>query len=125
MTYRMLVTGSRDWTDKRTIRKVLLRVWKDAGSPEDVVLVSGACPTGADAYAEVVGAAYGWTVETHPADWTKGRSAGPIRNQAMVDLGADICVAFPKGDSRGTAHCMRVAKKAGIPVLTYYENLEE
>lgn len=60
--------------------------------------------------------------EAHPADWnTYGRAAGPIRNQEMVRMGADLCLAFPdhpKGQgSRGTWNCIECAYQAGIPVL--------
>ena len=37
----------------------------------------------------------------------------------MVDLGADVCLAFPLGESRGTRDCMRRASEAGIPVIDY------
>lgn len=58
-------------------------------------------------------------VECVPADWaTLGNRAGPIRNQAMVDLGDYLaCLAFPLGESRGTRDCMARAEAAGIPVL--------
>ena len=117
MSYRILVTGSRDWTDTATIRHTLFTVWQEAGSPAMTTLVSGGCPTGADAYAEVVGHGFGWAVERHLAQWDKhGKAAGPIRNKEMVDAGADVCVAFPNPGSRGTANCMKLAKAAGIPV---------
>jgi hypothetical protein len=56
--------------------------------------------------------------DPHPADWSKGRSAGPIRNSAMVKLGADIAVACHRdlAGSRGTRDCVRKCLKAGIPV---------
>src|SRR5438067_1619696 len=41
---RVLVTGFRAWTDTATIRDALATVW----GGETVVLVSSACPTGAD-----------------------------------------------------------------------------
>jgi hypothetical protein len=45
----------------------------------------------------------GIPVEEFPADWNRhGNSAGPIRNQEMLDKGKpDLVVAFPGG--RGTA----------------------
>jgi hypothetical protein len=115
---RILITGSRNWPDDGTVEQAILDVknwfyfdW------EDVVIVHGDCPTGADAIADEFATEYDIKVERHPADWKKhGRAAGPIRNQEMVDLGADICLAFPLPDSRGTIHCMKAAKKAGIPV---------
>lgn len=51
-----------------------------------------------------------------PADWKKhGKSAGPIRNQQMLDEGKpNLIVAFPGGT--GTADMIRRAKKAEIEV---------
>lgn len=113
---RILITGSRNWTDAQTLDEALSH-FHDAHP--NAVLVSGACPTGADRLAEEAWESWGGTVERHPADWDRhGKAAGPLRNQEMVDLGADICVAFPLPDSRGTKHCMGAAERAGIPVLT-------
>lgn len=116
---RILVTGSRDWQDRETIGHALLDV-RDKPRPgvaSRMVLVHGDCPTGADAIANEWAQRWGWDVEPHPADWeTHGKAAGPRRNQQMVDLGADICLAFPLPDSRGTRHCMAAAGRAGIPV---------
>ncbi|NUP52304.1 MAG: hypothetical protein HOW97_34025 [Catenulispora sp.] len=42
--------------------------------------------------------------------------AGPRRNAGMVLLGADGMYAWPAGASYGTRNCMRLAKRAGIPV---------
>ncbi|NUS45386.1 MAG: DUF2493 domain-containing protein [Mycobacteriaceae bacterium] len=107
---RVLITGSRSWTDRATIRAVLAEVW----SP-DAVLVSGACPCGADAQCEACWLAWGGRVERHPADWDQlGRRAGFVRNAQMVAAGADICLAFIRNDSAGAGHTARVAKQAGI-----------
>lgn len=67
--------------------------------------------------------------EVHRADWSTHQIiAGPLRNDAMVALGADLVLAFPAPcvsercrrrdahDSHGTADCMRKARAAGIPV---------
>ena len=67
--------------------------------------------------------AHGLEPERHPADWKRyGRAAGPIRNQEMVNLGADVCLAFPREGSRGTKNCMEAARKAGIPTLVHCED---
>ena len=109
---RVLVTGSRDWTDEEAI-EVALAPLGTGGEP--VTIVHGACPTGADAIAHKIALRYGYEVEPHPADWTThGRAAGPIRNQEMVDLGADLCLAFPLSTSRGTWDCVRRAIEADI-----------
>jgi hypothetical protein len=79
------------------------------------VLVHGAA-SGADAMAGRWAGANGVSVTTFPADWNRyGRSAGPRRNQAMVDSEPDLVVAFPGG--RGTADMVRRAEAAGIRVL--------
>lgn len=117
MAKRLLITGSRHWSDEFAVEAVLRLMHM---REPDAVLVSGSCPTGADAIAERLWESYGGTVERHPADWDKhDKAAGPRRNQEMVDLGADVCVAFPLPGSRGTAHCMRAAEKAGITVRNY------
>ena len=112
---RILITGSRDWEDRMSIDWALWEVAEEAGDEEITVVHGGA--TGADTIAGERAAAYGWNVEVHSAEWDKhGKAAGPIRNQKMVDLGADICLAFPLGVSRGTRDCMRRARAAGIRV---------
>lgn len=121
-TVRILVTGSRNWTAKRVVWEAL-NYYSDflmkmhVGS--HVVVVHGDCPTGADAIAQDWCDFYDNPVERHPADWKHGKAAGPRRNGEMVDLGADICLAFPLPDSRGTVDCMRKANEAGIPIIIF------
>lgn len=116
---RILVTGSRTWRDRIQVGEELVRAVTDLGGViphTPVTLISGACPQGADRIAEELAASWGWTVERHVADWnTHGRAAGPIRNQAMVDLGADVCLVFRKDGSRGATGCGQAAEQAGIP----------
>lgn len=117
---RILVTGSRDWEDEMTVCLALWTSYCDLKEHGEVILVSGNCPTGADSIAERFWEANGMTVERHPADWHKfGKFAGPRRNKEMVDLGADVCLAFPLGESRGTRGCMKLAKDAGIPIRDF------
>ena len=110
MTYRVLVTGSRDWDDAEAIADALAIY----GRFDDTVLIHGACPTGADELADAWAAVNGVTVERYPADWSQGRRAGLDRNDQMVALGADVCVAFIKNESRGASYTAAAAEKAGI-----------
>lgn len=117
------MTGSRDWDDYgliwRTITMQAIALLEDADLDEDcMTLVSGACPTGADLMAEDVARQWGWQVERHPADWAKyGKRAGYLRNAEMVALGADLCLAFIKNDSKGASMTARLAEEAGIPTV--------
>jgi hypothetical protein len=114
---RVLVTGSRSWADKDVLWDALDQQREQYGL---IVVVHGGCPTGADWLAWKWCHARGVACEVHTADWTThGKAAGPLRNQRMVDLGADVCLAFPFGESKGTRHCMKAAKKAGIPIKDY------
>lgn len=136
---RILVTGSRSWADRDTIYGALNDVVTEHGlwlKPDeygnslpsrDVVVVHGGAH-GADRIAGAWAIANGLKVEVHPADWDRhGKSAGLIRNQEMVDAGADVALAFvtrcslkgcaqfrPHG-SHGAMHCASLAQGAGIP----------
>lgn len=114
---RVLLTGSRTWGDATAITWALDAIyWSNCIEP--MVLVHGACPTGADAIADRWAVrASRVTVERHPADWERhGKRAGYIRNAEMVQLGADLCLAFIAGGSKGATHCAGLAEKAGIEV---------
>ncbi len=125
--YRVLVTGSQLWTDKTFVFEELdrqLNVFFDKYNDlvDKFVLVHGACPNGADAFAQE------WFehrrrfnpdimyVERHPADWKgpRKRGAGYARNAEMVASGADYCLAFILNESNGSTHCSGLAEKAGI-----------
>jgi hypothetical protein len=118
--FRVLITGSRDWTDREAIGQALIES-RDGYPREDtrrMLLVSGACPTGADRIAEEYARAWGWLIERHPAEWNLyGKRAGFARNAEMVNLGADVCLAFIKNQSKGASHTANLAKLAGIPTL--------
>ena len=148
-THALLTTGSRAWDDELTMRSAfasVLRGWsKDF--PFRPVLLSGQCPTGADAMAERLFDTVGFPVWRYPADWeAHGRAAGPTRNQEMVDALVHLrtqcvhvrCIAFlqpctkprcpqrgrhqlmpalPGHFSHGTIDCRRRAWLAEIDVL--------
>lgn len=121
MIKRILITGSRDWDDRRAIADALLDLndWYPIDWDE-VVIVHGDCPTGADKLADDWAKSYDIKRERHPANWgLHGKAAGPLRNKKMVDLGADLVLAFPKGKSKGTRNCIKLAEEAGLTVKVY------
>ncbi|NLT55607.1 MAG: DUF2493 domain-containing protein [Actinomycetales bacterium] len=111
--FRVLVTGSRTWIDTTAITTALDELHAVHGPR--LVVVHGACPTGADAIAHTWAHTHGVPVETHPADWSTGRSAGPARNAAMVATNPDTCLAFIRDHSTGATGCADLAEHAGIP----------
>lgn len=111
---RVIVTGSRDWTDYDAIYAALVAI-----KPRPAVLVEGGA-RGADALAVMAARRLGIKVETHRADWRSfGRAAGPIRNQDMADLGGDLLLAFLLPQSVGTVDMIRRCRKSGIPVKEF------
>jgi hypothetical protein len=120
---RVLVTGSRNWTNQYVIGKYLFFESYEHPSNDQVTLVSGHCPTGADLMAEEWARLMGWEVELHPADWnTHGKKAGFLRNAEMVNLGADLCLAFILDASKGATHTANLAEKAGIKTIRILDN---
>ena len=127
---RILITASRDWTDRETMRAALT----DAVSAHTgrVVVVEGGAH-GGDKLAASVAIGEGWSVEEYPVnswyqDGVFNRLAGLERNQLMVDTRPDVCIAFAMPCSKpphktmaphtshGVSDCIARAKRAGIPV---------
>jgi hypothetical protein len=112
--YRILITGSRDWAARDALNIALAEAVHPIPAHQEIVIVHGAA-RGADTMADDFARIFGATAERHPANWTlNGKRAGFIRNQLMVNLGADICLAFIKDGSRGASHTAALAEAAGI-----------
>lgn len=115
--FTVIVTGSRDLEDEQKVFRALEDIWATTEGP--LFIRHGDCPTGADRFASIYcdfGNEDVYEIK-HPAYWgAYGSAAGPIRNREMAKAGADLCLAFPLGESRGTWNCVNECKKAGIPV---------
>lgn len=117
---RLLVCGSREWTDQELLNEVLDQLahqylW-------DFTLVHGAA-RGADQMAGEWAKARDVPVDAYPAEWDRyGNGAGPIRNKLMLDSGLDLVVAFHDDirRSKGTKHMVGIARQAGVPVKLVY-----
>jgi len=116
---RVLVCGTRTFTDEKMIRDVLRRL------PKGSVIIEGEAK-GADSIARKVAEEMGMEVLMFPADWDKyGRGAGVIRNQKMLDEGApDAVYAFymdsnDKGKSIGTKDMVRRSITAKVRTVEF------
>jgi hypothetical protein len=108
---RLLVCGGRDFADIGRLDHVLSAYYGHI-----VLLIHGGA-RGADNLAGAWAMARKIPVRVYPVNWKKyGRSAGPIRNQQMLeDARPDLVIAFP--GRKGTADMVRRALIAGVPVI--------
>lgn len=137
--FRVLVTGSRSWRDTDAIHTALdaAAVSSAQAGYYGMTVVHGGA-RGADRTAALWVAdrkRRGWPVdgEAHPVsreEWrTLGSYAGMSRNRRMVELGADVCMAFinpcesekcrrprPHG-THGTVQCAELAEAEGIRLV--------
>lgn len=113
------VVGSRTFKDKDLIFAWLDRIHKDLG-PFDKVITGDA--QGADIIAESWAKNKEVEVKICYADWTNlGTKASFLRNISIVD-GSDFVIAFWDGDSKGTAHAIRVTRMVNKPLLVISKN---
>lgn len=106
---RVLVCGSRKWTDRRAIDAAVRAL------PAGTTIVHGGA-RGADLLAGGAAVRFGYPVEVFLPDWSAGRGAGILRNLAMLDTQPDRVLAFQVNGSRGTQHTIDEARRRGIPV---------
>lgn len=141
--HRVLVTGSRDWTDTSLIEQALdgaLTLLQVPVTMQHTVTLVHGDAKGLDTKAEFAAIRRGWKIEGYPAQWTKHTAACPQwhtgaescmmaghrRNHEMIALGADLVVAFPMGEeksghSKGTWGCAHAAKAAALPVVVVWK----
>lgn len=110
---KVLICGSRDWSDEECIRRVV------DGLPHDAIVINGKA-RGADKLARFHAIARGlFTIDVPVVgpQWRRhGKGAGHIRNHIMLDLGPELVVAFQVNGSNGTQGTIDEARRRGIPV---------
>lgn len=124
---KVLVTSSRTWDDAGYVWRVLDELLHKHGG---LVLVHGDCPTGGDRHADDwarqrQSEGHSVVVDRYAANWGRyGRAAGLRRNAEMV---ADLAPSFGRVEvhgflrdqSKGTSHCLKLARRAGLPVVVH------
>ena len=125
---RVVVCGSRDFDDWPTFTGVMngLRAWHHWPIQEGTTIIEGQCPHGgADKMAEEWAQLWDHGHEPFPPGIRPGWSRPTsdmfhARNRAMIDSGADLCIAFvnkPLADSRGTASTVNYARSKGVKTI--------
>lgn len=117
---KVLITGSRHWSDVSLVVDELSKL------PIGSIIVHGYA-RGADEISDLTSREMGFTVRTYPADWGRfKRSAGPIRNQQMlneehlVSEPINLCIAFNDDlcGSQGTRDMVERVTRA-TPVIPW------
>lgn len=112
---KILICGSRNWTDKERIKEEVESLIKQDYYIE--CIIEGEA-NGADKLGREVGEELKIPVIPFPADWEKhGKAAGHIRNQQMLDEGSpDYILAFHENieQSKGTLNMLQKALKNNI-----------
>lgn len=118
---KILVTGSREWTDRTAIERELKRF------PAGTILVHGGA-RGADSIADEIGRKLGFVVRPYPVpdeEWTRlGKKAGVLRNSRMlheehpdkdgIPINGGLAFTPDLERSRGTRDMVRKARSVGI-----------
>jgi predicted Rossmann-fold nucleotide-binding protein len=112
---RLLVCGGRNFDDRERLLTAMNSAVRGVSMATVTVIHGGA--RGADSMAGVIANDVRVPVIVFRADWERdGNSAGPKRNQRMLDEGKpDLVLAMPGGV--GTADMVRRARAAGVPVM--------
>jgi len=115
MKPRVLICGSRDYTDYEKIKFFVYSL------PPGSSIIEGECK-GADKLARMAAEEKGipkQRIFRFPVDWSAGKRGGPVRNKKMLDEGKPtVVIAFHDDaeNSKGTKNMIEQSLKAGIPV---------
>lgn len=114
-TKRIVIAGSRSFTDYEQAKKYIDFCISNMCKENEIIIVSGGAK-GADLLAERYAMENGFKNERYLPDWeTYGRSAGIRRNKAMVEV-CDYVICFWNGKSKGTQSTINFAMKYKKPI---------
>lgn len=115
---RLAISGSRDWPGERI--EELIRVLYLFVNDHKIKGYEVGDAKGVDniAYNFLKHGEYDVS-KPHIAHWTRlGKGAGHERNSRVLEH-ADMLLAFPLGEAKGTNNCINQALKKGLPVYVY------
>lgn len=117
---KVIVCGSRKWTDAASIADRLVDL------PKDTLVIHGNY-NGVDKLAAALALGLELKVVAYPADWKRyGNYAGPKRNESMLKENPDLVIAFHNNlrrKSKGTKDMVLLALDNGIPVEVIKEKV--
>lgn len=121
---RIIVAGGRDLHPDLALY-ILDQLKETEGHPVQLMhqLVSG-CAHGIDEGGASWARTYKIPVVEFPADWSKGKSAGPIRNAEMADY-ADHLVVIWDGKSKGSKNMLSTMLHRGKSVTEIIIGFDE
>jgi len=111
---KVLVFGGRNFTNY----DFLCRILDDLYDGKQIIVIEGEAD-GADKYAKRWAESRGHEVDTCKPDWSKGRSAGFVRNSEMVAK-SEEAVGFWDCISTGTLDTIKKLIKSGKQTRIYF-----
>lgn len=114
---RLIIAGSRDFNDYKTVKSVCDVLLKNLDSCEITILCG--CARGADTLGEHYAKERNIKIEYYKAQWDElGNAAGFIRNEEMAKRATHL-VAFWDGASKGTKHMINLAKRRNLKLYVH------
>ena len=111
---RIIIAGGRDFSDYNLLKeKVDYYLQNAINNNFKIIIVSGTAK-GADKLGEKYAKEKGYEIAYFPADWSKGKRAGYLRNEQMAEYAKQkqgALIAFWDESSKGTKHMIDLAKK--------------
>lgn len=125
VAFKIMVSGSRYWTDPEPVIKAFDATLKFFNIPKDckmcsITVIHGDCK-GLDRIAGAIAKSRGWYVEAKSADFSDGKKGGPIRNREMIATNPNIILMFNDdlANSRGTKDVYNLCTKGKIPYALF------
>lgn len=122
---RIIIAGSRDFYRYKILEEEVTKFISSIKiqyevEDEDITIISGTA-RGTDEMGEKYAIKHEYDLARFPADWSIGKRAGYIRNEAMAKYAIEnnnigILIAFWDGKSKGTKNMINIAEKQGLKV---------
>tara|TARA_B100000700_G_scaffold208593_1_gene229250 strand:- start:5914 stop:6327 length:414 start_codon:yes stop_codon:yes gene_type:complete len=123
--HRIIVAGSRTFTDYKYFREVIIDVLKKINYNIDVFITGRALDGPDDMIYHFCRWDHKFDYVEKKANWKKyGNAAGMLRNIEMAEIATGL-VAFWDGKSKGTKQMIDEANKRGLEVLVVMFDADE